>query len=519
MQSLNKKNETNSIFLSLLVLVTAAPSLILIGVIMDRIGHANASDLTHYLSEHVEFHGFIRQRVSLNMEDPIETKRDDQLDLSMMRSTFYLEGNARFDWVSFTAIARFDWEYMTKYLRRLEHMTTRHLKGEYDDYDLREFYADFNLFDERLFLRIGKQQVVWGKTDFFRGLDIIHGFDYRWRSFLEPENELLRKPLTLVNAEVQLPELKGVLQLIIRPGLDRKKDIGNTYDAFGGRWSNQPNKGINSLESMRYNLEHSEGDRDDLNYGMRWSGRAWGVEYSLNYLHTFNNDPLVNPSQAIGGDPFHEDPRNDFAEFIYPQVDIAGFTVNYYLASLDMIVRCEFSYTWEQPYNYGQQFQDGTLPGFAGIIEKDTIRSMLAFDKNVDWVKPLFGACRPGFLNIQIFDTWLMEFERHADIVAAAGYGAHLRRHSTILTAILSWNYNFDTINPTMAWGTDLRNGGGFVIPSVQFVRGDHWRLRIEYDWFYDNKGKKPGKIEHQARTFNFFDNNDQLYLRLTYQF
>ncbi len=472
-----------------------------------------------FLQDNISIHGFFRQRISFNMENPIETARDDRYDISMLRSTLYVEANARFNRLGITAITRFDWEYMTRYLRRLDRMTSRHLRGEYDSYDIRELYADMYLFKDRLFLRIGKQQVVWGKTDFFRGLDIIHGFDYRWRSFLEPENELVRKPLILINAELQVPELDGSLQVVVRPGLDRKQDIGNTYDAFGGRWANQPNKGVNSLDSLRYNLEHFEGDRDDWTYGIRWSGRIAGIEYSLNYLRTFNNDPVVNPAAAIGGDPLHEGPENDFAEFIYPHVDIVGFTINYYISRFDIIVRGEFSYTWDQPYNFGRKFRDGTLPGFAGIVEKDTVRSMVAFDRNVDWVKPVLGACRPGFLNIQIFDTWIQEFEKRDEIVAAAGYGARLHRHNTILTAILSWNYRFDTINPTLAWGLDLRNGGGFVIPSVDFVWGDHWRFRIEYDWFYHNDGKKTGEVEHNARTFNFFDNNDQLYFRLTYQF
>ncbi|MCP4713645.1 MAG: LysR family transcriptional regulator, partial [Deltaproteobacteria bacterium] len=397
---------------------------------------ASDSGLIEGLSSHISLRGFVRQRISVNMEDPVETGKDDQFDLSMVRSTLYLQANFRFEQVSITTISRFDWEYLTGYLRRLDRLSTRNFGGAYDDYDLREYYADMHLFDDRLFLRIGKQQVVWGKTDFFRGLDVIHGFDYRWRSFLEPENELVRKPLILINAEVQVPEFNGGLQLVVRPGLDRKKDIGNTYDAFGGRWANQPGKGTDSLGSMKYNLEHSEGDRDDWTYGFRWSGHARGMEYSVNYLRTFNNDPVVNASSGIGARTYHGEPDNGFAEFIYPQVTLAGFTLNYYLPGIDTLVRCEVSYTWDQPYNFGRSFNNGSLPGFAGIIEKDTVRTMMAFDKNIDWVKTWLGACRPGFLNVQLFDTWLVDYEKHDDIVAAAGYGARIHRHNTTLTTV-----------------------------------------------------------------------------------
>jgi hypothetical protein len=493
---------------------------VILCLLMSAVCYAGGQkSVASLLSEHVTVHGFLRQHVSMNIEDPIETRRDDSYDLSMVRSTFYLDLNVRFEKTSFTAITRFDWEYMTGYLRRLDRMTSRHLEGEYDQYDIRELYADLTLFDDRLGLRVGRQQVVWGKTDFFRGLDIIHGFDYRWRSFLEPENEQPRKPLILVNAQLHVPELESVLQVIIRPGLDRKKDIGNTYDAFGGRWSNQPAKGVNSLDSIRYNLEHRKGDRDHWTYGIRWSGRIRGIEYSLNYLYTFNNDPVVNPSARIGGRSYHGEPESGIAEFIYPFVHVAGGTANYYVAPLDIVLRGEFTFTWDQPYNYGQNFRDGMMPGFAGVIEKDTVRSMIAFDMNVNWVQPVFGACRPGFLIVQLFDTWIINYERRDDIVAAAGYGAHIRRHNSVLTAVLSWNYRFDTINPALGWGIDVQNGGGFVIPAIEFVTGDHWRLRVEYDWFYHNGGKKPGEVEHSARLFNFYDNNDQFSLRLAYQF
>ena len=36
---------------------------------------------------------------------------------------------------------------------------------------------------------------------------------------------------------------------------------------------------------------------------------------------------------------------------------------------------------------------------------------------------------------------------------------------------------------------------------------------------FWNNSGKMPGAVEDRARTLQFFDNNDQFYVRLMYQF
>jgi hypothetical protein len=66
------------------------------------------------------------------------------------------------------------------------------LRFERDDsnryyYPLREAYLDFrwDFFGSNL-LRVGKQQVVWGKADFFRLQDIVNPVDFSQHFFIEP---------------------------------------------------------------------------------------------------------------------------------------------------------------------------------------------------------------------------------------------------------------------------------------------------------------------------------------------
>jgi hypothetical protein len=483
---------------------------VLIAVLLIMPGAASAQIDT----QHFSLHGYLRGHLSMNLQDPEEVADDNKYDLSMARGTLYLEANGFWDWGGITVIGRADKEYMTDYLDTLDEASTIDLQDEYDNFDLREWYADF-FFGKRVTLRLGKQQVVWGKSDFFRGMDIIHGFDFSWRSFLEVENETLRKPLILGNLQIQFPKADGALQLLVRPGWDRDKDIGNTYDLFGGRWANQPNKGFNFFDIVPYNWHHPDGDTDDPNYGLRWYGTAGKVEYSLAYYKTLNLDPVVNTIF----NPFGQAPLNEFAEFIYPEVDMFGFTLNFYWPAPDIVVRTEISMWQDQPYNIGTNFLDGALPGFGGVIQKDTVRTMLAFDKQVGWARNVLGASRPAFFNFQLFDTWLVDYEDSDDIVALAGYGAPIEEHTTLLTLIFGWNYNNDRINPTIAAGVDATNGGGFVIPSVEFAWGNHWRWRWEVDWFWNDGEKSPGEVEQDTYLLGYFANNNQLVTRLTYLF
>lgn len=92
----------------------------------------------------------------------------------------------------------------------------------YDDV-LREAYFDYNLGqlpeeDGKLFARIGKQQVVWGKADGFRLLDLINPFDYREPFY--PNFEDVRIPMWMINLNYTLPRQvlqNASLQLIGNP--------------------------------------------------------------------------------------------------------------------------------------------------------------------------------------------------------------------------------------------------------------------------------------------------------------
>ena len=109
-----------------------------------------------------------------------------------------------------------------------------------------------------------------------------------------------------------------------------------------------------------------------------------------------------------------------------------------------------------------------------------------------------------------------------------------------MLTAILSLEYFNQSIKPTLAGGYDLSYDGGFFFPSIEFMFGDHWRLRAEVDLFFSNGSKDFSSteidpdgiigatginggiqkdLEYGTTMFGYFKRRDQFLLRLTYQF
>lgn len=471
--------------------------------------------------------GYLRGWSSFNLKDAPETRDDDKGKLSMARGSLLLDADAVTGPLSWKAITRFDKEWMTDYQDDLQDLNRSmvntgfrgrgsDLMDQYDRAELREFFFDYEY--DRVKFRVGKQQVVWGETDFFRAMDVVHGFDYRWRSFLEPENEELRKPLIMFNTTVQVPELEGSLQVLVRPGLDAHNAIGNNVDVYGGRWAPQPYRGTDFFSLVNTDYEHPEGDNEKVTGGLRWSGIAGDVNYSLVWLKSYQGDPVINSSF----NPYKKAPKGLLGDTFHPEITVWGATASTYVPAADAVFSTELVYTQDAAFNQGSDpLFGGLVPsGFAGLKRKDTFTSMVRMDKTVD-LSSFIGTSRPSFLTMQLFNTRVLGFSKDDDLVELAGFSAKKKRDTTLFTTVLQMNYRNDTINPSLAGGLDVGSGGGFMIPAVEFVMGDNWRLRAEADLFFaaGNKNDSTQDDSSSTRLFGYFDNHDQLVLRLTRQF
>lgn len=502
------------------------------------------------LVEDLSVSGYIREGVSMNLADPrispSDTK-DDKYEISMARTSVRADVTGKLMDVNFTVVGRASREMMTDYLSRLEEggagnkaMLSTIISefglgspregdlGELynEDAEIREAYFDFQALKNTK-VRIGKQIVTFGETDFFQALDVFHGMDMRWRTFLE-EPEELYQPLILFNSETYLPSVDGTVQVVLRPGLDDEDNIGTRIGLNGGRWAPNGLKTFDVFGSETigapYNLDHPEGDKDDLTGALRWSSILGSVNYQLMWLHQFQTDPVINSLFA----PYKQRPESPVAEAIFPIVDTFGIAANGFLTFGNLVWATEIAYTPDKPYNSGSSpllnvldlsinsFQPRDLyllGGYNGVIEKDTLRTMIRGESTVDLQKYLFTT-RPSLWSIQLFDTWITDFNESDDIVDLPAYAATKKEHSTLITAGLFLNYNLDRINVGLAGGYDITYGGHFLLPSVTFAYGNNWRIKVEADLFYPN-----GVELDDTHQFGTLQDSDQLYVRATYQY
>ncbi len=485
-------------------------------------------------SDDFYFHvgGYLRGWASMNLEKQPELEKigkDSQGKLSMVRGSLLLNADAKTGPIKWKAIGRMDQEYKTDYLRDLQQLRatngttggqSSNILDNYNMTELREFWAEAPIGD-RITVKLGKQQLVWGESDFFHAMDMVNGYDMSWRLFFEGENEEWRKPLIMASTKIRIPEANGMLAAFVRPGLDRCKDIGNTYDIRGGRWFFQPYRGYDLTAITTKDCDHPEGSQSDVTGGVRWSGEAFGLNYSLAWLKTFSADPVANSRYA----PYAgKTPNGAVFDLIHPKVDVTGMTVSGYSELLDSVLSAELAYTDGQPYNVGTgSLAAPTIPGnvglgLGGVKLKNTLTSMLRIDKNLH-LEGILGTSRPSFSSIQLFDTYILDFNQQDDLARLFAYGTPLTEHNTLLTLFTTLNYKNDTINPGLAVGFDLTHGGGFAIPSVSFVLDDHWTAKAEADIFWAGSSNTTQFSGEPSQLFGYFNKASQLVLRVTRQF
>ncbi|MBR0565355.1 LysR family transcriptional regulator [Azoarcus sp. L1K30] len=515
---------------------------------------AAASGALQAADDNLKIDGYLRQEFSWNTLNWVDTPDyNDRGKLSMARTTARLN----VDWkatpdVSVVAKLRGVGEFKTNALNHLEKMGANNYpdggRGDimalYNRNDIgdvvRELYVDFPL-GERTRVRLGKQQIAWGETDFFAANDLVHGFDLTWRSFLEPANEELRKTNIMAKINIDVPELDGAVEMFIRPGWDRKADIGTEIDIYGGRWSSQPYAGVDFRNIDPYDNKNSEGDYRDVTGGLRWSGMAGDINYSVSYLKTFWPSPIMNAASTLKllGMPDvpsgavtvgRADTKGVAGDVIYPIVDVFGATASGYAEWADAVFSTEVAYVKDAPYQIllptPTLISQAVAPGFDGIKRKDVLTWMLRMDKNLSFTQSLLGSEKPMFFSVQLFDKWIQDYNSSDRLINSVGWGARTKEHSFLLTGIFSLSYDNGRVKPELVLGSDLTYGGGFAVPSVTMELAKNWRWKLEYDKFWNDDWRDGKKCNFpnaascdETSLFGYFHKRDQIYTSLTYLF
>ena len=158
--------------------------------------------------------------------------------------------------------------------------------GDHNQAELRELYLDTTIKDSIVIL--GKQQVVWGKSDGLKVLDIVNPQDFR--EFILDDFDQSRIPLWTVNAEIPVSDVTLQLLLIPDQTYHEFATAGSSYQFTSPLIIPPIPPGANVVVNPAIRPDDVLQDADA---GFRLSTFTHGWDLTFNYLYHYDDTPVL----------------------------------------------------------------------------------------------------------------------------------------------------------------------------------------------------------------------------------
>lgn len=336
-----------------------------------------------------------------------------------------------------------------------------------DDLDLglREAYID--LFFNRFDLRVGKQQIVWGKADGVFITDVVSPKDLK--EFLLPDFEEIRVGLTSIKLNYYVG-LNGAFELVLAPEF-----VPTRYAEPGSIWfPNMPLQGakINmSKKEITPSLKNSE-------VFLKFSKLSSFIDYEIMGGYMWDDDHSMHSRRYMN-------PQTQTLDsmVITPQHHRLGL----FGGSLGTEIRGVVLRS-EAAFYMGKKFMSTNPSSPDGLIEKDYLHYLIG----ADWITR--GV------------NFSMQFIQEAII----DYNDDIAKDKTVNTVTFLANDSYYNDKLTVEffayWG--LTNKDALIRPRLIYEIYNDLNLTVGANIFAGSKGQ-----------FGQFNNNDMVYFKLKYDF
>ncbi|HSB07484.1 MAG TPA: DUF1302 family protein [Thermodesulfobacteriota bacterium] len=309
---------------------------------------------------------------------------------------------------------------------------------------LRELWVDFRLGN--LDLKLGKQQVAWGKTDGFKLLDILNPTDYR--EFILMDSEDSRIPIWMANIKYYFTPKHNV-QFIWMPNYEP-----NFQALPGSIWALNPVNSVQLLGTAPFARVYGRNPDNQLknsDFGFRYEGQIGEkFDFTINYLHRWDQNnvfPALVKISPTGLLIFLEEPKRQ---------NIFGFsfttTIDSLLGMKDVVLRGEFAYYKDRVFFEN----DVNIP-----IREDNIQAVIGFDKNVSALGKFW------LVSLQLFENLIAS--SYPDHPISSLGGGKQKKHEENFTALVSTDFSNQRWKPEVLFIWSLSHMDGWVRPRVSY--------------------------------------------------
>jgi len=365
---------------------------------------------------------------------------------------------------------------------------------------IREAYLDATLplqNGDEINFRIGRQQVVWGRTDLFRVLDVVNPVDFSAQNIYE-ELEDARIPMGMFNLEYRagagevFQDLNfqflwkfeqarphtlgqgGSTYSILQAGnffraMKTCWDVGCTVGnfAFGVAATDF---GPGQIGIRRANTPDWEIDETDV--GMRLEGVYEGVGFSANALYYNSHLPSLRGG-ITSTDPFAPPgttgvfPHALAFDIDFPRIFLLGGSADFYIDQIKSAFRVELAWTT------GEEFANTLRPRL--FSESDVVRYVVGWDRPT--FIPFLNKNRAFLISGQLFGQHILDHELESGPLGKVGIPDW--EDNWIATLLIQGFYQNDTVQPRIITAYDVRAQAAAVAPQVDWLINNNWRLVV----------------------------------------
>ena len=363
---------------------------------------------------------------------------------------------------------------------------------------LRELYIDATLpldSGSSWGFRLGRQQVVWGRTDLFRVLDVINPVDFS-RNNIYDELEDIRIPMGIFTAEWRGGQTKTFddinLQLLWKWEKFRPNnlgqggtpniilDAGSFFRGMNNCWENGCTVANFAGGGVATDFpQHVIGIRQanlpggwfkDGEFGVKLEGVYKGVGFSLNALRFYQQLPVLRggiPADNLFTPQVEAQPWDYLIAFDidFPRVTLIGGSADLYVDAIKSVFRVEVAHT------SGEEFANTLRPRL--FSDSDVLRWVLGWDRST--FIPFLNKTRAYLLSAQVFGQHLLDHEREMAPIGPIGMPDH--KNGYIATLLIKGWYMNDRLSPQLLSAYDFKADAGVVSPSLDWLINDSWRL------------------------------------------
>lgn len=333
--------------------------------------------------------------------------------------------------------------------------------GDHNQAELREFYLDTSISDSIVIL--GKQQIVWGKSDGLKVLDIVNPQDFR--EFILDDFEQSRIPLWAANAEIPINDV--TLQLLLIPDQTYHKfaTAGSSYEFTTPIIIPPTPAAANVVINPTITPDNTLQDADA---GFRLSTFTHGWDLSFNYLYHYDDTPVLF--------------RN----------------INVTASGLNITVNPQYKRTHLIGGTFSNTFGDLTLRGEIGYLTDKYVSTINPLDADgvvkTGELKYVLGFDWYGFsdtiLSTQVFQTYLDN--HHAGMIRD--------ELNTQITFLMKQDYMNETLHAEVLVLHDIDYEDGMVRPKLSYEYNDEINIYIGADIFYGNEDGLFGQFKETDR-------------------